>query len=187
MRPSWSSRLLSGSSSSSAGPIPTSQSTTSPPTTVSSLVDGSSNSTAISRGDSSAGRRHIHNRSASHPLPRIFGRKKSSGTLEAALESSGIVDESLVPVDDTPPPVSPTRTGSGRRTGDEAVNATRHCMCCGCKVRFPQHLSVFRCTGCLTVNDLEIQDATASKDRTEGQTGASAERGQQVYLGPKRE
>ncbi|CUS09549.1 unnamed protein product [Tuber aestivum] len=43
--------------------------------------------------------------------------------------------------------------GGGRSGG--ALFATGHCMCCDCTVRWPSDLNVFRCTVCMTINDLK--------------------------------
>lgn len=65
-------------------------------------------------------------------------------------------DDALVPVLDDGPTNTPTKLIGGKRRDDrDETFATRHCMCCGNKVRFPRDLKVFRCTSCLTVNDLE--------------------------------
>ena len=101
-------------------------------------------------GQSSSPRQQPHTRAVSHPLPRIFGKKKSAPVLR-----SGPLDEQLVPVLDAGPSGGPTldKPIGGRKKDEELI--TRQCMCCDNKVRFPRHLQVFRCTSCLTINDLE--------------------------------
>lgn len=44
---------------------------------------------------------------------------------------------------------------SGKKKDDERDMATRQCFCCDSRVRFPRDLNAFRCTTCMTVNDLE--------------------------------
>lgn len=107
------------------------------------------------RPGSSSSPQHIHHRSTSHPLPRLFGRKKSSGNIRVAPDDVPL-DDALVPVLDQPPLSNPTKTVNGKGRADDDGNATKSCMCCDSKVRFPKGLKVFRCTSCLTINDLEI-------------------------------
>ncbi|RPA97119.1 HECT-domain-containing protein, partial [Choiromyces venosus 120613-1] len=44
--------------------------------------------------------------------------------------------------------------GGGSRSGS-AQFTTGRCMCCDCTVRWPSNLNVFRCTVCMTINDLK--------------------------------
>lgn len=99
---------------------------------------------------SSSPRQQPHTRAVSHPLPRIFGKKKSAPVLRSIP-----LDEHLVPVLDAGPSGGPTldKPIGGRKRDEELI--TRQCMCCDNKVRFPRDLHVFRCTSCLTINDLE--------------------------------
>ncbi|TIA56244.1 HECT-domain-containing protein [Aureobasidium pullulans] len=101
-------------------------------------------------GQSSSPRQQPHTRAVSHPLPRIFGKKKSAPVLRDVP-----LDESLVPVLDAGPSGVPKSDKPiGGRKRDEELT-TRQCMCCDNTVRFPRGLKVFRCTNCLTINDLE--------------------------------
>lgn len=97
---------------------------------------------------------HAHNRSMSNPLPKLFGRKRSA----QGLRDEGIdlpLDNGLVPVLEGTPSNPPGRIISGKKKDDDREMKTRNCMCCDNKVRFPRELKVFRCTTCLTINDLE--------------------------------
>ncbi|EME83066.1 uncharacterized protein MYCFIDRAFT_104646, partial [Pseudocercospora fijiensis CIRAD86] len=98
-------------------------------------------------------RQHAHSRSISHPLPKIFGRKKSTNFNDADVAW----DDGLVPVlDDGPAQSAPTSLLSGRKgKQDDDSKAARRCMCCDNKVNVPRDLSTFRCIACLTVNDLK--------------------------------
>ncbi|EED16780.1 ubiquitin-protein ligase (Hul4), putative [Talaromyces stipitatus ATCC 10500] len=49
-----------------------------------------------------------------------------------------------------------------RSTSDDM--ATGKCMTCNSTCRWPRHVQVFRCTICLTVNDLEPRPATKTRD-----------------------
>ncbi|KAI5211393.1 hypothetical protein AUEXF2481DRAFT_199658 [Aureobasidium subglaciale EXF-2481] len=114
-------------------------------------------------GQSSSPRQQPHTRAVSHPLPRIFGRKKSAPVLRDVP-----LDEYLVPVLDAGPP-GPSKLDKpiGGRKKDEELT-TRQCMCCDNTVRFPRDLNVFRCTNCLTINDIEpyVKEARDPKPST---------------------
>lgn len=95
-----------------------------------------------------------HSRSFSHPFPSFLGRKRSD-------KKHGSKQESLV-FDSTDEEVSYGRvSGPQRVTGHTVPNivekepVTGKCMTCDSTVRWPQGLKVFRCTICLTINDLE--------------------------------
>lgn len=97
--------------------------------------------------------RHHHARSSSHPLPRIFSRKKSAGNLGGYHDTDVPLDEDLVPVDETMQ--TPTRGASGKKSkAGEDEKLARRCMCCFNRVNVPRHLHKFRCMCCLTINDL---------------------------------
>lgn len=64
-------------------------------------------------------------------------------------------DDVLVPVLSSAPTSTPRRVISGKKNDDDRNMATKHCMCCDYNVRFPRELKVFRCSNCLTVNDIE--------------------------------
>ncbi|KAL1306185.1 hypothetical protein AAFC00_004287 [Neodothiora populina] len=103
---------------------------------------------------SGADRHHTHNRSVSNPLPKFFGRKRSHPTLH--LPADLPPDDALVPVLESPVAAqTPTRVINGKKNDDERDMASRQCMCCDSKLRFPRDVKVFRCTNCLTVNDIE--------------------------------
>lgn len=158
MPPPWSSRILAGSSSNSApqrgSSNPTSSSTSKP---LPRLPDGPGSPTRASPG-------RTHNRTASHPLPKLFGRKRSTGNLGTVGDGDGLVDDALVPVLDKPlgaRPLPPGRVISGKKKqpgqGEEDDGKLmRRCMCCDSRVRVPKELDKFRCMCCLTVNDLVV-------------------------------
>ncbi|KAK5725715.1 putative E3 ubiquitin-protein ligase [Elasticomyces elasticus] len=124
-----------------------------------------------------AGRQHLHGRSVSHPLPKIFSKKKSARDL-AALRDADVPagSEDLVPVLSQQQPVpAPSRVISGKRgvkLEDEGDKITRNCMCCDSKLSVPKELEKFRCQVCLTVNDLkplaEQRDGKRELDRQAG-------------------
>ena len=99
----------------------------------------------------------------SHPLPKIFGRKKSAGNFH---DTDVPLDDELVPVLDEGPPKKPTRVISSKRNEvDEDGKATRVCMCCDSKCKVPSALLRFRCLCCLTINDLKPAEEQAADEK----------------------
>ncbi|KAK5133595.1 hypothetical protein LTR08_007543 [Meristemomyces frigidus] len=164
MAPSWSSRLLSGGSSSNNTPTrssvaaqrekalprtPAPQATFDPPPT---LYGERTEAPVAQRPHTVGARQHQHGRSVSHPLPKIFGRKKSARELGGLNDTDVPLDEALVPVlDDS----MPARVISGKKGKlDDEGKVGRRCMCCDSRVMVPKELDKFRCMGCQTINDL---------------------------------
>jgi len=185
MPPSWPSRLLSGSQSSSPSNGSTQPSASRPGNRPPPVVQPQHPDSFSGPGPVSPNRTgdspRQHGRSTSHPLPRIFGRKKSLGTLIGG-DLDGPPEDVLVPGLKTPLTASPTRQTHGKKRLDQDPNVTRPCMCCFTKCRFPRGLTVFRCTNCLTINDLEphVPDI-------KGPDNSYASESKQSYsVGPKR-
>lgn len=101
-------------------------------------------------------RRQGHRRSFSNPFAGIGNRRKSPakrqhqhvfGVSDSDDDDDGDVTIPLPEVSGTSPrkplPPPPDETATGR------------CMTCNSTMRWPRNLEVFRCTACLTVNDLE--------------------------------
>ena len=161
MPPPWSSRILAGSSSNSAPQRGSSNSTNNannnkPLPRAPDAIPGSPTRPSPGR----------HNRTASHPLPKLFGRKRSTGNLGTVGDGDGLVDDALVPVLDQPlgtRPQPPSRVISGKKKHgeDDDGKLMRRCICCDSRVRVPSELQYFRCMCCLTVNDIV---ARGSKD-----------------------
>jgi E3 ubiquitin-protein ligase HECTD2 len=88
-----------------------------------------------------------HGRSMSHPFPSMFyGKRKGSGA------ASGEVGGDAIEDDDT----SPDKNMGGTKypkVPDKDLT-TGKCMTCNSSVKWPKNLQVFKCTVCLTVNDL---------------------------------
>ncbi|KAE8144813.1 hypothetical protein BDV25DRAFT_85090 [Aspergillus avenaceus] len=93
-----------------------------------------------------------HSRSISHPFPSPFtGRKRNKSISKHDFLDSDDDDE----VTYLPDPLSTSpRKGTLRASPGEELT-TGKCMTCNCTVRWPRNLKVFRCTECLTINDLE--------------------------------
>ncbi|KAM7220476.1 putative E3 ubiquitin-protein ligase [Rhypophila decipiens] len=114
---------------------------------------------------SSQPQRPGHTRSMSHPFPSLFSikKKKSSNMPKKSSDSDP---------DEAPPVPDPSRPQTrGHRTGSSVGNkdfSTGNCMTCGSLVRWPKELYVFKCTICLTINDL--------RSRLRDQKGGNGER-----------
>ncbi|PWY82881.1 hypothetical protein BO70DRAFT_314240 [Aspergillus heteromorphus CBS 117.55] len=101
--------------------------------------------------------RRGHSRSISHPFPSPFGgiakrRNRSISKKDNFLLDSDDDDDVVTYLPD-PNSASP-RKGHPRPTPGEEMTSGK-CMVCNSTVRWPRNLKVFRCTECLTVNDLE--------------------------------
>ncbi|KXS97368.1 hypothetical protein AC578_9600 [Pseudocercospora eumusae] len=178
MPSSWSSRLLSsGSSAPNPAPAPASaphavndtnnpanRSKTRPRPPNDYLDPPTLNAERLAASPTKPrARQHAHSRSISHPLPKIFGRKKSTNfnDAHAALDDGPVLD-------DGPAQSAPTRGLSGKKGKlDDDSKAARRCMCCDNKVNVPRDLVTFRCIACLTINDLKPieEQEQAEKDR----------------------
>jgi len=113
----------------------------------------------------------------SHPLPKIFGKKKSAGQLRGFNDTDVPLDDELVPVLDEPatgPTPTPTRVISGKKGGlgkEDEDKVGRRCMCCASRVMVPKDLDKFRCMGCQTVNDL--RPLAEQKEQKRAETGGA--------------
>lgn len=111
--------------------------------------------------------RPSHTRSMSHPFPSLFSiRKKKSGSMAAADRSDPDSDDG----GQAPLPGARSKTmplTRGNRNASSAGSrdfATGHCMTCGSMVRWPRELHVFKCTICLTINDLRPADWASRRE-----------------------
>jgi E3 ubiquitin-protein ligase HECTD2 len=95
-----------------------------------------------------------HGRSLSHPFPLLFSNKKKPVRPRAESSSSDSTDETAQMTNSKRRPQPPRTHRSGQSSGSKDF-ATGHCMTCGSLVRWPRELRVFRCTICLTINDLQ--------------------------------
>ncbi|KAK1986681.1 HECT-domain-containing protein [Colletotrichum cereale] len=92
-------------------------------------------------------RRPTHSRSMSHPFPSLFSSKKKR--LGAAHDTDSDDDAPVM----TKPPGNSTHKRGGTNGGSRDF-ATGNCMTCGSLVRWPRELKVFKCTVCVTINDI---------------------------------
>lgn len=99
-----------------------------------------------------------HARSFSHPFPSFFGGKKTEKKHSTRKQGNNINiiddDSSLNDEQNLRSPSSrhPSRNVSVKT---EKQPVTGQCMTCDSTVRWPQGLKVYRCSICLTINDLE--------------------------------
>lgn len=160
--PSWSSRQNSSPSTSSSNAAPSSFSTPSHHGTkrnVSSPFDYTL-PPLYSTTPTAPGRR-AHSRSISHPFPSIRSGANKKGEvpiskrdfLESDDDDDDGDDEDGVTYISDPRSKSPRKHPPGWTPAEEFVAGK--CMTCDSTVRWPRLLKVYRCTVCLTVNDLE--------------------------------
>ncbi|GLB03812.1 putative E3 ubiquitin-protein ligase [Aspergillus tubingensis] len=121
--------------------------------------DGSGLSSMTGNPATSPPHRRGHSRSVSHPFPSPFGgmtkrRNRSISKKDNFLFDSDDEDDDEVTYLPDPNSSSP-RKGAARPTPSDEMTSGK-CMVCNSTVRWPRNLKVFRCTECLTVNDLEL-------------------------------
>jgi E3 ubiquitin-protein ligase HECTD2 len=153
--PPWTSRILPSTSSSSshsnqvhAPPPPFQRNGVEPDRTALIAIDHNvpilspttPTTTARTFSPSSRNRRRSHARSISQPFPSLMNAN--------ALRKTNNRDFTTDFGDDETAAANKVRT-----PGEEMVNGK--CMTCNSTCRWPRHIQVFRCTVCLTVNDLE--------------------------------
>ncbi|KAK5092392.1 putative E3 ubiquitin-protein ligase [Lithohypha guttulata] len=95
-----------------------------------------------------------HSRSFSHPFPSLFGGKRQEKKIYPRHDEVDSSEDAFgQPKSGSSRSKKTQRSGSHRTNNKEPV--TGKCMTCDSTVRWPQDLKVFRCTTCLTINDLE--------------------------------
>ncbi|OLN91944.1 putative E3 ubiquitin-protein ligase mug30 [Colletotrichum chlorophyti] len=91
-------------------------------------------------------RRPTHSRSMSHPFPSLFSSKKKRSDVAHDTDS-----------DDDVSVMTKSQGNTHKRGGPNGGSrdfATGNCMTCGSLVRWPRELTVFKCTVCVTINDI---------------------------------
>jgi E3 ubiquitin-protein ligase HECTD2 len=117
--------------------------------------------------------RPSHARSMSNPFPSLFTARKKpspppghdryeSDSNEDGTHMSKIKGKSI-----------PRTRGHGQGPGSRDF-VTGHCMTCNSLVRWPRGLLVFKCTICLTINDLQPKLPSDDKDRATPPDGSSS-------------
>ncbi|EXJ77278.1 other hect domain ubiquitin protein ligase E3 [Capronia epimyces CBS 606.96] len=117
--------------------------------------------------------KNSHTRSFSHPFPSLFGSKKSDKKQNARGdgEAGGAGRRDVRQEENNSKSVS--AESAAHRVDRQFV--TGKCMTCDSTVRWPQGLKVFRCTTCLTINDLEDNRENGA-DFNSSAVGASPQR-----------
>ncbi|KAI1411721.1 hypothetical protein F5Y13DRAFT_53984 [Hypoxylon sp. FL1857] len=99
-----------------------------------------------------------HSRSMSHPFPSLFSSKKRKNARPGDQSGNDDFSEDMSPPKPKTHP-SPYQNAAPRRIPRGPADfATGNCMTCASLVRWPKELQVFRCTICLTINDLKPYD-----------------------------
>ncbi|KAI5864216.1 hypothetical protein GGS23DRAFT_563384 [Durotheca rogersii] len=103
-----------------------------------------------------------HSRSMSHPFPSLFSKKKKDEKPVNPARNGTFDDDD----DDSPTPKTHHhnlhQNMASRKLPRGPIDyATGNCMTCGSLVRWPKELQFFRCTICLTINDLRPYDPAA--------------------------
>jgi E3 ubiquitin-protein ligase HECTD2 len=100
---------------------------------------------------SSKPKRPGHGRSVSHPFPSLFnGKKKHASETPNGFETTG--DDAVSPAQVRQ--ITQNPAAKQVKVPDKDL-LTGKCMTCDSMVRWPKNLHVFRCTVCLTINDLK--------------------------------
>ena len=153
----WSNRLLSPGSRNDSGP--STPSATSPVlprggntrVTEGDVLENASGIPTLPGPSPSPSKRH--GRSKSHPFPSLFsGRKKKHGDTVGIGGIESTDDEKVSPVPARNTALNPDAKQT--KFPDKELMAGK-CMTCDSSVRWPKELKVFRCTVCLTINDLK--------------------------------
>ncbi|KAI9049883.1 hypothetical protein LZ554_006031 [Drepanopeziza brunnea f. sp. 'monogermtubi'] len=165
--PTWSSRLLSPSTRNEAGPNSANAPSLSParPRPRISEADILDNAYGIpilsppshtSYGAPRPTPSPSHGRSMSHPFPSLFSsRRKRPGESAAVAEFESAEEEPDPPIGARNTNQNSTPTPKQRQKVPDKDLMTGNCMTCDSLVRWPKELKVFRCTVCLTINDIK--------------------------------
>ena len=105
-----------------------------------------------------------HARSISHPFPSFFGgsKRNEKKSVQEQNDSSedGLAHTQKQKLSKNKKIIQPKSASKEPVTGK--------CMTCDATVRWPQDLKVFRCTTCLTINDLEPADPMSDSSPNNG-------------------
>ncbi|KAI2473373.1 hypothetical protein F4781DRAFT_380129 [Annulohypoxylon bovei var. microspora] len=113
-----------------------------------------------------------HSRSMSHPFPSLFSsKKKKNGRPDEQFGDDDSTDDVNLkpnPRQNLQQNAVPRRIPRG-----PADFSTGNCMTCASLVRWPKELHVFRCTICLTINDLKPYDSATGHGGIQPNAGGS--------------
>ncbi|CAN8103533.1 unnamed protein product [Discula destructiva] len=134
-----------------------------------------------------------HGRSMSHPFPSLFPKRRASqgkkavqddfdsdSDSDAEMLGLGPGSKSKAPAQQPGPPYARPQLGDRDYTSG-------NCMTCGALSRWPKGLKVFKCTLCVTINDLvDFKSAIESQNQASGSrhNGAPPEAAPSSFRGP---
>ncbi|KAK5660780.1 hypothetical protein OQA88_12147 [Cercophora sp. LCS_1] len=106
-----------------------------------------------------------HGRSMSHPFPSLFSSKKKKAEQMTAEHSDSESGDEAGPM----PRLSkqPTRGHRNVSSTGSRDYSTGRCMTCGSLVRWPRELQIFKCTICLTINNLQPPERQFRRDASQ--------------------
>lgn len=136
------------------------------------VLDGSELQVSSSSEDeflkpSKPSRPRQHGRSLSHPFPSLFANKKKKPAYVPSDDSDSDSTVDLAEMTNGKSrPQQPHLTQKDGPSSGSRDFATGHCMTCGSLVRWPRELHVFRCTICLTINDLQPLPVDPRRENT---------------------
>lgn len=108
----------------------------------------------------------LHTRSISHPFPSLFStKKKKAGRAANRHSDSDSADEVADMSNFATKNQQRAPNNQGAASGSQEFT-TGNCMTCGSFVRWPRDLSIFKCTICLTINDLQPSTLDPRRDGT---------------------
>ncbi|KAK0651290.1 hypothetical protein B0T16DRAFT_322335 [Cercophora newfieldiana] len=123
--------------------------------------------------------RPAHSRSMSHPFPSLFSsKKKKSAQMVADLSDSESADEAG-PMPKLNKQQQQQQQTRGHKNGSSPGSrdfSTGRCITCGSLVRWPRELQLFKCTICLTINNLQPPERQSRRDGSQGPAPAPEER-----------
>ncbi|KAI8963410.1 HECT-domain-containing protein [Daldinia sp. FL1419] len=122
-----------------------------------------------------------HSRSMSHPFPSLFSSKKRKNARPDDESGSGDLT-----VDIGPKPIHQQNMAPRMIPRGPADFATGNCMTCASLVRWPKELHIFRCTICLTINDLKPYDSGAGPTTTQPGIGGASPPNETEFGPPRR-
>lgn len=111
-----------------------------------------------------------HARSLSNPISSLFGTKRQERKVVDNDEQADSSDDDMIKAKRSASKSKKTQRSDSQKTVDKQP-VTGNCMACDSTVRWPKDLKVFRCTTCLTINDLEPFD---SQLQTQPQPGPAS-------------
>ncbi|CAI4212475.1 unnamed protein product [Parascedosporium putredinis] len=127
-------------------------------------------------------RRPQHSRSLSNPFPSFFTGNKKKKVDDQEDETSSPGDEEE---DNSAPRYSKEKSRRPSHRSQHGHNpskdfASGYCMTCGSKTSWPKELQTFRCTVCITINDLVPRPPPEVREGPTGWPRASAFSGGQL-------